>query len=172
MLHLDVHLTVLGLHQYHEVLVDHGFEAWQSPLSVTEEDMARCHIKRGHRRKLQRAVAKFQGTPDWKPLFSSSPVGKVDFDAQGPRSPTISHLSPSVRHTMISKRRYPRHPPKKDYHAPPRAQSGYVLFASFLRQNPQVSDLPFISFAELVGYQRYCLSTHERKTWVSRAAEQ
>lgn len=55
-----------------------------------------------------------------------------------------------VEEPTLSKRRYRRRQPK-DPHAPRRPDSGYVLFVNFLRQNPLVSNLPFVDISKLVG---------------------
>jgi hypothetical protein len=62
--------------------------------------------------------------------------------------------------------------PPKDTHAPQRPQSGYVLFANFLRRNPHVSELRFVDIAKLVGEQWRRLSREDVVVWTNLAAEQ
>lgn len=155
---LNTYLLRLGLQEYHEVLTNHGFKSWQDLILITEEDMARLNFKLGHRRKLQRGIANFKGKPSWEPLFHSSLIPRDSCDSR--RSSSSSLL----------RRKYRRRPPK-DPHAPKRPPSGYVLFANFLRQNPHVSNLPFIQIARLVGQQWHRLSSKERETWKSYAEE-
>ncbi|PVH67557.1 hypothetical protein DL98DRAFT_355825, partial [Cadophora sp. DSE1049] len=66
---LNAFLLNLGLQEYRDILISHGFVSLQDLMVITEEDLARLHFKLGHRRKLQRGIATFEGRPNWEPLF-------------------------------------------------------------------------------------------------------
>jgi hypothetical protein len=172
---LDIVLSRLGLRGYLEPLISYGFETWEHLVDISEDDMAELGFKLGHRRKLQRAIAHYRGQPCNQPLncstdeflgqgesptsYLSGQDGEDDQDNQGDEEP------------MPTKRRYRRRQPK-DPHAPQQPKSSYVIFANFLRQNPQVSQLPFVEISRLVGEQWQCLLPEEKAIWTSRAIEQ
>jgi hypothetical protein len=62
-MNFDVRLRQLGLQEYRELLACHGFKTWHDLIDITEEDMTKLSFKRGHRRKLQRAIAISFGKP-------------------------------------------------------------------------------------------------------------
>jgi len=65
-------LASIGLNQYYDLLTSEGFGTWESVLDVTEDDMERLGFKRGHRRKLLRAIATDRGYPISEPLANAS----------------------------------------------------------------------------------------------------
>jgi hypothetical protein len=62
----------LGLEQYLPSLLQTGFYDWHSLCRITERDFATLGVKLGHRRKLQREMARRHLWPDSEPL----PVGR------------------------------------------------------------------------------------------------
>lgn len=63
-------LTDLGIQDLFCELVTAGFSSWERLTTITEQDMANLNIRRGVRRKLQRAIARSMGWPDSRPLPS------------------------------------------------------------------------------------------------------
>jgi hypothetical protein len=170
MSHLGILLSHLGLQKYHESLASHGFETWDVLVDISEEDMAELGFKLGHRRKLQRAIADFRGQPHNEALFCSSSDGGL-FKSRSSMSVHAGRDEWRVEEPTPSKGRYRRRR-LKDPHAPRRPNSGYVLFANFLRQNSQVSNLPFVDISKLVGEKWQCLLPEEKTMWISNAAEE
>ena len=65
---LEVALLKLNLQSYLSQLLFAGFYDWHSLRKITESDFAALGVLRGHRRKLQRAIARSGGWPDSHPL--------------------------------------------------------------------------------------------------------
>ena len=171
--HLELSLSHLGLGEYFEVLVSHGFDTWDNLTDISEETMAELGVRLGHRRKLQREIASYQGQPRTQPLFSPPAVdGGLQDSEEEPKSPHAGQdeLETKTESTQL-KRRY-RHLQRKDPHAPRRSSCAYVLFGNFLRQQPDVAQLSFVEISKLVGERWQRLSPEERVTWTSTAAEQ
>ncbi|KFY99263.1 hypothetical protein V500_01435 [Pseudogymnoascus sp. VKM F-4518 (FW-2643)] len=47
----------IGLIQYLDSFLDHGFDTWETVLGITEPDFDVLGVKLGHRRRLQRKIA-------------------------------------------------------------------------------------------------------------------
>jgi hypothetical protein len=58
----------LGLEQYLPIFAQSGFDNWHLLCNITESDLALLGVKRGHRRKLQREIARRHSWPDYEPL--------------------------------------------------------------------------------------------------------
>jgi hypothetical protein len=166
----EVSLTHLGLAEYNEALVSHGFETWDNLLDISEEDMEGLGFKRGHRRKLQREIASYRGQPHSQPLPHSFHVDPLHGSEQ-PGSPGTEQDEVETGEPVPLKRKYRRRRPK-DPLAPRFPRSDYVLFGNLLRQDPNVSKLPFVEISRLVGEKWQALSPEERTGWTSAAAEQ
>jgi hypothetical protein len=63
-------LTVIGLEQYLETFKSAGFYDWPALCTITESELAALNVLRGHRRRLQREIARRSGYADQKPLPS------------------------------------------------------------------------------------------------------
>lgn len=159
---LEASLIALGLQEYGQTLAIHGFHCWQQITNITEEDMAGMGFKLGHRRRLQRAVACFDGRPRWEPLSDKRRLSQ--FRAPTPFLVQNDKTTPST----IPKRRYERHSPG-DHKTPRFPMSGYFLFFNFLRRNPQVSSLPSAQISQLASEQWHRLYAKERTVWISLA---
>ena len=61
-------LTELGLEQYLEAFKSAGFYDWTALCTITESELAALDVLRGHRRRLQRGIARKSGHADQKPL--------------------------------------------------------------------------------------------------------
>jgi hypothetical protein len=171
--HLDLSLSHLGLGEYFEVLVSHGFDTWDSLTDISEETMAELGVRIGHRRKLQREIASYRGQPRTQPLFSPPAVdGGLQNSEEEQKSPHAGQdkLKTKTEPTQL-KRRY-RHRQRRDPHAPRRPSCDYVLFGNSLRQQPDVAQLSFVEISKLVGERWQQLSPEERATWTFTAAEQ
>ena len=58
----------LGLEQYLPIFVRSGFSDWHLLCNITESDFGVLGVKRGHRRKIQREIARRHLWPDKDPL--------------------------------------------------------------------------------------------------------
>ena len=67
---LEVALLNLNLQSYLSQFLVAGFYDWGSLSKISEYDYEALGVLRGHRRKLQRAVARSRGWPDSQPLPS------------------------------------------------------------------------------------------------------
>lgn len=65
-------LTRLGLQEYTRLFQNAGFDTWEALTKITESQLAALKIKLGHRRKLQREIARFRAWPDDDPLWMNS----------------------------------------------------------------------------------------------------
>jgi hypothetical protein len=61
-------LAELGLQQYLADGLTAGFDHWETLFNLTESDLDNLNIRLGHRRKLQREIARRYFWPDDKPL--------------------------------------------------------------------------------------------------------
>jgi len=61
-------LTEIGLDQYLEPFKSAGFYDWQALCTITESELAALNVLRGHRRRLQREIARRSGHSNEKPL--------------------------------------------------------------------------------------------------------
>jgi len=61
-------LAEAGLDQYLETFKAAGFHDWATLSTITESELAALNVLRGHRRRLQREIARRQQWPDWTPL--------------------------------------------------------------------------------------------------------
>jgi hypothetical protein len=103
----------LGLQQYHGVLVENGFQSWETVLDISEDDFQQLGFKLGHRRLLQREIATFRGLPPSLSLDLSD-VANGSSSPQPLESPPVPTSAPRTRE---GKRRYRRHP-RPDTNAP------------------------------------------------------
>jgi hypothetical protein len=58
----------LGLEQYLPIFVRLGFGNWHFLCNITESDFDLLGVKLGHRRRLQREIARRHLWPDYEPL--------------------------------------------------------------------------------------------------------
>jgi len=82
---LESILTKLGLQQYLRNFQDSGFDTWEALTKITESQLAALNVKLGHRRRLQRAIARSRDWPDDDPLWMNSERDQriLDWQAQG-----------------------------------------------------------------------------------------
>jgi hypothetical protein len=116
-------LERLGLSTYSAVLASNGFHNWETVLDITEDDLAALNFKLGHRRKLQREIAKCRG-------LSAALALEIDdspSDHQTVCSPALDCLTRQITTPPPrGKRRYRRHP-KPDSHAPKKPKTACTL---------------------------------------------
>ncbi|PVH68950.1 hypothetical protein DL98DRAFT_578583 [Cadophora sp. DSE1049] len=67
----------LGLEQYLPIFVRSGFSDWHLLCNITESDFGVLGVKRGHRRKIQREIARRHLWPDKDPLPADGIVSSV-----------------------------------------------------------------------------------------------
>ncbi|KAI8082345.1 hypothetical protein BDF21DRAFT_417643 [Thamnidium elegans] len=88
-------LARYNLARYFEVFVQEGFDRLLSLFDITETDLISLHVKRGHRRLLQRAIATARGIPLSTPILIN----------YGYDEPGISHMpKPGTQYDCYSRR--------------------------------------------------------------------
>lgn len=66
---LEQSLGELGLQQYLARFLKAGFSTWETLADISEDDLAALNVRLGHRRKLQREIARRRRSwPDYRPL--------------------------------------------------------------------------------------------------------
>ena len=111
MLELQAILSDLGLQEYFNKLVEQGFDTWDNLIGIQETDMAILRIKLGHRRKLQREIARRHGHDNNAALsgVQAAPPQVIERGRGGDSSRQDPH----------AKRRYKRRD-LRDSNAPPK----------------------------------------------------
>ncbi len=61
---LEAILEQLELQEYLKRFLEAGFTSWEHLTNITEDQLASLDVKLGHRRRLQRAVARARQWPD------------------------------------------------------------------------------------------------------------
>jgi len=61
-------LTGLDLAQYFLPCLQHGIQTWEAFINTTEAEYDTLDIRRGHRRRIQREIARRKAWPDNRPL--------------------------------------------------------------------------------------------------------
>lgn len=141
---LKSRLSSYGLLQYHERLVDAGFDTWDTILDITESDLEYLDVKRGHRRRLQREI-----------VHTLNLRGKNQ--SQPPKA-----LHPS---STLDTKRQCAHQPKPDPNAPQRPQSGYFLFSNSVRADLKEQSLSFTEQSKIAGERWQDMSDAARDSW-------
>jgi hypothetical protein len=163
-------LARLGLGQYEERLRQNGFEDWETLTMITETDMGELDFRRGHRRKLQRAIREYTSSstsheeyvPDYRPLLSGWKAAVREYAEASPKS------SQEASRTTRSYKRHPR----PDPNAPHKPKTAYVLFGKHVRQDSTLSRSSFIDIAKETGKRWEALSHEERvNTWEAPAKD-
>ena len=112
---LESTLASLDLGQYCDRFFQAGFDSWEVLCEITEEDLEALKVNLGHRRKLQRAIARTRS-----PVSRASPV----------QPQPVSQQSSSQSQSGPPGKRGYRHHPKADENAPARPYSAYVMYVS------------------------------------------
>lgn len=156
-------LRQLSLGQYYDCFAEHGFEDWESLQCVTEEDFDLLGVKLGHRRILQREIAREQ-TLYGDHLRSSQSQSENEAWGRADSSKDYSLSSNRV------KRRYRRHP-KPDENAPRRPYSAYAMFSNKVREDLKDQNLSFVELARNAGERWKKLSPADKEPWISSASK-
>lgn len=69
-------LSFLGLQHYLPAFLEAGFDDWDALSNITESDLISLNVRLGHRRKLQREIARGLLWPDNKPLPTTEELQK------------------------------------------------------------------------------------------------
>jgi hypothetical protein len=167
MVGLEEKLDGLGLSQYYAILMENGFDDWQTVLDITENDLNDLGFKLSHRRVLQREISKARSasTPG-----SSHTLPTARIPSAG--SPTVKASSSTPRPPAAerrTKRRYRWHP-QPDPNAPKRPKTAYVTFADHLRNDPSVARLSFVEIAREVGRQWQLMDSTLKQQWEAQTA--
>ncbi|KAI4198238.1 MAG: hypothetical protein LQ350_005400 [Teloschistes chrysophthalmus] len=160
---LRAFLSSIGLDQYHQRLVEAGFDRWETILDITEDDLEHLGVKRGHRRQLQQEIAytlRLGNDPgDQRSKALSRSVAVIQ-SSQG---------SQSNQKPPLPKRQYTRHP-RPDPDAPQRPPSAYVLFSNAVRDELKDDTLSFADKSKTVGDRWRNLTDESRENWKQRAS--
>ncbi|OTA06826.1 hypothetical protein A9Z42_0076070 [Trichoderma parareesei] len=158
----------LGISQYLDAFVEHGFDTWDTILDIQESDLDALGVKLGHRRKLQRRIANARGIDPSISLSSvQAAIEDEKYDGSHRKREAPCHAGNGGSST--AKRKYRRHP-KPDENAPPRPMSAYVLFSNKLREDLKKDpSLSFVAIAKLVGGNWQNLPLQEREYYEAQA---
>ncbi|KAL9621279.1 MAG: hypothetical protein Q9160_004300 [Pyrenula sp. 1 TL-2023] len=161
-------LTRLGLEGYLPAFLEEGFDTWETVLDITENDLTALHVKRGHRRRLQRAIAQSRGISYDRALGSPAIEGHEQGSEIPHSSPT--HVAPDRAGAggTETKRKYRRHP-KPDENAPERPPSAYVIFSNKIRDEVRGENLSFTDIAKLVGEKWQTLTPAQKEPFETQA---
>lgn len=173
MIELEQIFVELGISQYHEVFIEHGFDTWAAIQDITESDLDALGVKLGHRRKLQRRIAESRGFSPDRALASpprNTPTDDRQADEQqaGTARAEGKDAAPGTG-PQGSKRKYRRHP-KPDPNAPERPASAYVLFSNKMREELKGQNLTFTEIAKLVGENWQNLPPAEKEPFEQSAS--
>lgn len=150
----------LGLSQYVDRFIEHGFDSWESLECVKEEDFDVLKVKLGHRRIIQREIARRQ---EYSSLARSQPP----IDGEGPNG-RQGYGGDGVSQDRM-KRRYRRHP-KPDDNAPRRPYSAYAMFANKAREDLRAENLSFVDLAKIAGQRWQALAPSDKDSWNGNAS--
>ncbi|KIN04068.1 hypothetical protein OIDMADRAFT_143526 [Oidiodendron maius Zn] len=162
----------LGISQYLDVFIEHGFDTWESVQDITESDLDFLEVKLGHRRKLQRKIANSRGlSPDR--ALASPPLNTANDDRQLDDQKASVAKADGKEAQILSgpqgaKRKYRRHP-KPDENAPDRPPSAYVIFSNRMREELKGQNLSFTEIAKLVGERWQSISPAEKDPYEQQA---
>jgi hypothetical protein len=157
---LSTALARLGLSQYEERLQENGFEDWETVTAITETDMAKMNFKRGHRRKLQRAIREYSSASASHRVYEAEnfPLPSEGLPAIEEHSEAMSQPSQQGARATRPYRRHPR----PDPNAPHKPKTAYVLFSEHVRQDSALSGSSFTEIAKETGKRWRELSHEER----------
>ncbi|KAI8090935.1 uncharacterized protein B0P05DRAFT_293614 [Gilbertella persicaria] len=159
------------LSQYYDTFVAEGFDRLLSLFDITESDLISLHVKRGHRRVLQRAIATARGVPLTTPIMIN--YGYDDQDHTAKPGTTITTTTTTVTKTIES----PKESPLKKYNQRKRKQfvpvKPVTAFDEFLKQvkNELSGDEHIeLSDAILIAQERWNrLSVHQKERYEREA---
>lgn len=158
-------LDLWGLLIYHDRFVGEGFETWDQLCDVTEADLETLNVSLGHRRRLQREIAKTLRPPIQRPSKERSSQTHSD---GVPLDVSNMSKADDSGHERV-KRRYRRRP-KADMNAPKKPLSAYVMYANHLRESLRQQDLSFADGAKVTGERWQVLDPVQKDWWKSQAA--
>jgi hypothetical protein len=167
---LSTALARLGLSQYENRLQENGFEDWETVTAITETDMAKMNFKRGHRRKLQRAIREYSSASASHRVYEAE-----NFPLPSDGLPAVEEHSEATpqpsQQAARATRQYRRHP-RPDLNAPLKPKTAYMLFGEHVRQDPALSHSSFPEIAKETG-KRWRGLSHEERTviWETPAAK-
>ncbi|KAI8456346.1 hypothetical protein BY996DRAFT_6412455 [Phakopsora pachyrhizi] len=136
---------------------------------ITEEDFEHMHVKRGHRRIIQRALGVNHMIPEIKSTMPNSSHIPVSFH----NGTTTSILTETNQNLC---------PPEAEHHvatsgmlpplnAPEKPLSAYVLFSNTVRESLKGKNLTFTEIARIVGEKWKNLDLHLRESFEGKALE-
>jgi len=157
----------LGLSLYLHDFLEQGFDTWYSILDIKESDFDALNVKLGHRRKLQRKIAKSKGWSSDRALETPGHTPNNNCHSVDQKAGGIKADAKDSR-IQGAKRKYRRHP-KSDKNAPERPPSAYVTFSNKIREENEVKRLSFTVITKLVGESWQRLSPSEKEPYKQQA---
>lgn len=159
---LEMVLARLDMSDYLDRFLQNSFDTWQVLCEITEEDLEYLGVELGHRRKLQKEIARTrqmkQSPNSMSATHQSLRSGEVS------NNPGMESLS-----TPPGKRGY-RHHPRPDENAPQRPYSAYVMFSNHVREKIKGQSMPFTEISRLVGDRWQALPPAKKEEWKQAAA--
>ena len=134
---------------------------------ILADHIKTLNVDLGHRRKLQREIAKS------KQQARHPPFNNPQYGTNLPQSNTLRGVpssSTDVQQGGPPMKRGYRHHPKSDSNAPERPYSAYVLFSNHIREQLKDQNLSFIKLSKVVGENWQQLSRDEKEEWKKKGA--
>lgn len=154
---LESILAWLDMSDYYDRFLQAGFDSWPDLCEITEIDLEALAVERGHRRRLQKEIARSRQLIHSPSTSAYQPIPRPHNAGSGPTS-----ASPG-------KRSYQHHP-KPDLNAPKRPYAAYVMFSNHVREEIKGQSMPFTEVSRLVGDRWQALPPVEKEQWKQLAA--
>ena len=154
---LESILAWLDMSIYYDRFLQAGFDSWLILCEITEEDLEAFAVERGHRRKLQKEIARSRQLPQSSSTSAYQPIAG-------------SHHAGSRPPSALPGKRVYRHHPRPDLNAPQRPYAAYVMFSNHVREELKGQSMPFTEISKLVGDKWQALPVAEKEQWKQLAA--
>ena len=152
-------LKWLDMSQYLERFLQAGFDSWSVLCEITEDDLKVLNVDLGHRRKLQKEIARARN-------FSQSPTSQYPPHQSVPGATGYSTSTSESQPVPVGKRGY-RHHPKPDENAPARPYSAYVMYVtSHLRAESCYGMMRFETHRDLQSSKGDALTLQDRTSLI------
>ena len=154
---LESILAWLDMSVYYDRFLQAGFDSWLILCEITEDDLETFAVERGHRRKLQREIARSRQLTQSSSASAYQPIAG-------------SHHAGSRPSSALPGKRVYRHHPRPDLNAPQRPYAAYVMFSNHVREELKGQSMPFTEISKLVGDKWQALPVAEKEQWKQLAA--
>ena len=162
MTELQLYMSWLDMSQYLDRFLQAGFDSWETIMEISEEDLEFLGVELGHRRRLQKEIAKIRSRSDDFERKASSfrPVVRSEIGLTVAGDDAI----------VAQRKRGYVHRPQPDSNAPERPYSAYVLFTIQMRETLKHQSLSFTEISRQIGKRWQSLRPDEKKIWTDQAA--